>query len=137
MKSLLVRDVMAKHPPALVLGTPLNEAVEILLKHHMTGLPVIDSNERVVGFVSEQDCLRTMLVSSYHAEGSHKVEDVMHDEPLTVGVEDSVVDVAQLMVKQKPKVYPVIHSDGRLAGLLLRNQVLVALKNNRSHLENG
>ena len=34
----------------------------------------------------------------------------MHDQPLTVREDDSVVDVAGLMVKQKPKIYPVLDS---------------------------
>ena len=131
MSSLLVRDVMAKHPPAIAEGTPLTDVVDTLLRHKLTGLPVIDSDEQVVGFVSEQDCLRSMLVSSYHAEGSPKVEDVMRRDPLTIGLDRSVVDIAEQMVKQKPKVYPVVDDRHRLVGLLVRSQVLTALKNNR------
>ncbi len=137
MNSLLVKDVMAKHPPALEIGAALVEAVDILLKHHMSGLPVVNDDQCVVGFVSEQDCLRTMLVSSYHDEGGHKVEDVMNVAPMTVHLEDSIVDVAQLMVRERPKVYPVVDEGGRLVGLLLRRQGLVALKNNRAHVDIG
>jgi CBS domain-containing protein len=87
----------------------------------------------VVGFVSEQDCLRSLLVSSYHGEGSPRVEDVMFREPLTVRLDDSVVDVAEMMVKQKPKIYPVVDQSGRLQGLLIRSQVLTCLIDNRRH----
>ncbi|MBZ2188736.1 CBS domain-containing protein [Alcanivorax sp. JB21] len=131
MSSLLVKDVMAKHPPAIAEGTPLTDVVDTLLRHKLTGLPVIDSDEQVVGFVSEQDCLRSMLVSSYHAEGSPKVEDVMRRDPLTIGLDRSVVDIAEQMIKQKPKIYPVVDERHRLVGLLVRSQVLTALKNNR------
>lgn len=133
MSGLLVKDVMAKHPPAISGGTSLNEVVETLLRHKLSGLPVINDQEQVVGFVSEQDCLRSILVSSYHAEGDPKVEDVMHTEPLTVVLDGSVVDVAEQMVKQKPKIYPVVDERRRLVGLLMRSQVLTALKNNRSN----
>ncbi len=131
MSSLLVRDVMAKHPPAIRLGTDLTGVVETLLNHHLTGLPVIDEGDHVVGFVSEQDCLKALLVSSYHAEGAPKVEDVMHPDPLTVDLDDSVVDIAEQMLKQKPKIYPVLDGNRRLVGMLVRNQVLKAVKNNR------
>lgn len=131
MSSLLVRDVMAKHPPAIRLGTDLTAVVETLLNHHITGLPVIDEGDHVVGFVSEQDCLKALLVSSYHAEGAPKVEDVMHPDPLTVDLDDSVVDIAEQMLKQKPKIYPVLDGNRRLVGMLVRNQVLKAVKNNR------
>ena len=132
MGSLLVRDVMAPHPPAIKLGTDITDVVDTLLKHHLTGMPVIDNDEHVVGFVSEQDCLRKLLVSSYHAEGAPKVEDVMHSDPLTVDVEDSVVDIAQQMLKQKPKIYPVLDQNRRLVGMLIRSHVLRAIKNNRA-----
>lgn len=136
MKSVLVEQVMAKHPPSIRLGSDLTDVVETLLSHHMTGLPVIDTDDRVVGFVSEQDCLRTLLVANYHGEGSHKVDSVMHAEPLTISPSTSLVDIAEQMVKQKPKVYPVVDQNHRLVGLLVRSQVLQALKESRRNNDN-
>jgi CBS domain-containing protein len=126
-----VSDIMARHPASIRTGTVLPEVVEVLLRQHMTGLPVVDDSDRVVGFVSEQDCLRTLLVASYHSEGSPRVEDVMFREPLMVRLDDSVVDIAEQMVKQKPKVYPVVDQGGRLQGLLTRTQVLAYLIDRR------
>ncbi|MCK0536731.1 CBS domain-containing protein [Alcanivorax quisquiliarum] len=132
---LVVKEVMARHSPSIALGTAITTVVETLLRHKITGLPVVDAESRVVGFVSEQDCLRSLLVSSYHCEGSPKVDDVMHREPLTVSPEASVVDMAEMMVKQKPKVYPVVDESQRLVGLLLRSQVLTVLKDNRNQCD--
>ncbi|MBD3643857.1 CBS domain-containing protein [Alcanivorax sp.] len=131
MSELIVRALMAKHPAAVKIGTELTAVVDILLQHKFTGLPVVDDHNKVVGFVSEQDCLRKLLVSSYHCEGSLVVEEFMHDQPLTVHEEDSAVDVAELMVTQKPKIYPVVDDKGILVGLLTREQVLRALKDSR------
>lgn len=132
-----VRDVMGKHPLALRAETDLTAAVDLLLKLKMSGLPVVDANERVVGFVSEQDCLRSLLVSSYHCEGSPSVDDVMHREVLSVRPDDALMDVAEMMVKQKPKIYPVVDETGRLVGLLGRSQVLGALKEMRQACDLG
>jgi len=131
MSDLTVSALMGKHPSAIALGTELTQVVEQLLQNKASGLPVVDENHRVVGFVSEQDCLRKLLISSYHCEGSLIVDEFMHDQPLTVGEEDSVVDVAELMVTQKPKVYPVVDDQNRLVGMLSRHQVLRALKDTR------
>lgn len=131
MQEMTVRALMAKHPMAIKTGTELTEVVDALLQHKFTGLPVVDSQNKVVGFVSEQDCLRRLLISSYHCEGSLVVEEFMHDQPLTVSEEDSAVNVAELMVTQKPKIYPVVNAQGVLTGLLTREQVLRALKDNR------
>ena len=126
-----VAVIMARHPASIKTGTSLTEVVEVLLRQRMTGLPVVDDSERVVGFVSEQDCLRTLLVSSYHGEGSPSVEDVMFNEPLTIKMDDTVLDIAEMMVKQKPKIYPVVDEGGRLKGLLMRSQVLACLIDSR------
>ncbi|MGB2247815.1 MAG: CBS domain-containing protein [Alcanivorax sediminis] len=131
MSDLTVSALMGKHPSAIALGTELTQVVEQLLQNKASGLPVVDEHHRVVGFVSEQDCLRKLLISSYHCEGSLIVDEFMHDQPLTVGEEDSVVDVAELMVTQKPKVYPVVDDQNRLVGMLSRHQVLRALKDTR------
>ncbi|MQX52438.1 CBS domain-containing protein [Alcanivorax sediminis] len=131
MSDLTVSALMGKHPSAIALGTELTQVVEQLLQNKASGLPVVDEHHRVVGFVSEQDCLRKLLISSYHCEGSLIVDEFMHDQPLTVGEEDSLVDVAELMVTQKPKVYPVVDDQNRLVGMLSRHQVLRALKDTR------
>ena len=131
MQEMTVRALMAKHPMAIKTGTELTEVVDALLQHKFTGLPVVDSQNKVVGFVSEQDCLRKLLISSYHCEGSLVVEDFMHDQPLTVKEDDSAVNVAELMVTEKPKIYPVVDGQGKLTGLLTREQVLRALKDSR------
>ena len=131
MSELIVRALMAKHPAAVKIGTELTAVVDILLQHKFTGLPVVDDHNKVVGFVSEQDCLRKLLISSYHCEGSLVVEEFMHSQPLTVHEDDSAVNVAELMVTQKPKIYPVVDDKGILVGLLTREQVLRALKDSR------
>jgi len=124
MSELIVRALMAKHPAAVKIGTELTAVVDILLQHKFTGLPVVDDHNKVVGFVSEQDCLRSLLVSSYHCEGSLIVDEFMHDQPLTVAESDSVVNVAELMVNQTPKIYPVVDSANKVVGVISRRHIL-------------
>lgn len=105
----------------------LQTAVEILLKNPQIGGPVIDDAGRVIGWLSEQDCLAKMLEASYHCELVALVEDVMTDKAVTVKKEMSIVDVAQLMMKSAPKIYPVIDDDGYYIGLISRKTVLAAM----------
>lgn len=132
-----VKSVMTRGVQGIPLGTDLTHVVERLLENNITGLPVVAADGKVVGFVSEQDCLRTLLVSSYHCEGLPVVDDVMFSKPLTVKLADSVVDVAELMVKEKPKIYPVVDDFGILQGILTRGQVLAVLKDSRRHCDVG
>ena len=126
--SMLVRDVMKTPSPAVKQGTDLGEVVETLLKHGVFGLPVINDNRELVGFVSEQDCIHSVLVSSYHCEGAPIVDDVMSREVLA---DSSIIDLAQKMGKLKPKSYPVTE-DGKLTGLITRSAILASLWANRA-----
>ncbi|GAB3370354.1 CBS domain-containing protein [Spongiibacter taiwanensis] len=134
--NLLARDIMISPPPKIRSGTSLGEVVESLRKHRLGGIPVVDHHNKVVGFVSEQDCIHTMLVSSYHCEGMPTVDDVMHSEVLSVDPNRSIVDIAQEMGKNRPKSYPVIE-DGVLVGLLTRGALLSALWENRAVCDSG
>ncbi|MBD3658384.1 MULTISPECIES: CBS domain-containing protein [Marinobacter] len=126
MRSLKVSDVMWNHIEPIRCGTPLTRVVKTLLANHVTGLPVVDEHRKVLGFVSEQDCIHSLLVSSYHCEGEPTVDDVMFRSPLTVGPEMAVIDLAQNLGAGKPKVYPVVDHD-RLIGVVTRTAILAEL----------
>lgn len=123
MDSLKAFDVMSNHIEPIRCGTPLTAVVKTLLHNHVTGLPVVDDHRKVIGFISEQDCIHALLVSSYHGEGNPKVDDVMFRNPMTISPEMSVVDLAQNLGAGKPKVYPVT-DHGRLIGIVTRTAIL-------------
>lgn len=127
MSKLLVKDIMRQNPPYVTLGTQLNDVVDVLLKNKVLGIPVLNDQQQVIGFVSEQNCIHSLLVNSYHHEGATLVDDVMFTEPLTVAPDDSIVDLAQRMTVNKPKNYPVVF-EGRLVGLITRSDVMKALR---------
>ncbi|NMT62939.1 CBS domain-containing protein [Marinobacter orientalis] len=126
MQSLKVSDVMWNHIEPIRCGTPLTKVVKTLLHNHVTGLPVVDDHRRVIGFISEQDCIHALLVSSYHREGDPTVDDVMFRNPVTISPEMSVVDLAQNLGAGKPKVYPVVDHN-RLIGIVTRTAILSEL----------
>ncbi|MFC3095832.1 CBS domain-containing protein [Alteromonas sediminis] len=127
MESLLVTDYMSKRPVKLKINMPVAEAVERLLDSHQTGGPVVDENNKVVGFLSEQDCIRMMIESSYYREQVCRVEEIMHTEVLTVKPYSSILELAQQMLELKPKVYPVVDDDGYLLGNINRSDILRAI----------
>ena len=126
MQSLKASDVMSNHIEPIRCGTPLTTVVKTLLHNHISGLPVVDDHRRVIGFVSEQDCIHALLVSNYHCEGDPKVDDVMFRDPITISAEASMVDLAQNLGAGKPKVYPVT-DHGRLVGIVTRTAILAEL----------
>ncbi|BBN81199.1 CBS domain-containing protein [Pseudoalteromonas sp. A25] len=127
MQSIKVADYLNHRPVTFTVEMRIESAVEKLLQSAQSGGPVIDSDKRVVGFLSEQDCLRKMLEATYQNESHSVVGDVMSANPVCVSPNDSIVQIADKMTVNKPKVYPVIDEDGRLMGVISRANVLLAI----------
>jgi CBS domain-containing protein len=127
MESIKVADYMNKRPVTFKIDMTIAEAVERFLHSHQIGGPVIDKQKHVVGFLSEQDCLKYMLEATYLGESHSTVHELMRKDALTVSPNDSVLDLAQKMTTNKPKLYPVVDDDGRLIGIITRSDVLKAI----------
>lgn len=127
MQSLKVSEYMNNHPVEFEIEMSVAQAVELLLEEHQTGGPVVDKHGHVVGFISERDCLEAMLTSSYYREQVARVKDIMRPDVLVVHAYDSIIDLAQLMIGQKPKVYPVVNDNDLLVGTINRREVLYAI----------
>ena len=126
MDSLIVRDVMDASIVPLRLDTSLAEAVDRITDSHHLGLPVVDSDQHLVGFLSEQDCMKYVISGSYYADSLTRVGDIMRPDPLKVAANESLLALAERMQTGKPKNYPVC-DEGRLVGLVTRSAVLRAL----------
>ncbi len=111
--------------------TSLADVISTLNEHGITGAPVINKQHQVIGFVSEYDCLKAMLKSSYHCDEPALARDVMSKDVVSVHAEDSIVDLAISMLDKKPETYPVT-SNGELIGLITRQDVLHALQKNQA-----
>lgn len=126
MDSLKVKDYMSARPVTFKADMSLSAALDKLLASNQTGGPVIDNEEHVVGFLSEQDMIQTLLKASYYCQDTNIVSDCMRSEVLTVTPEDTLIELAQSMSGKKPKVYPVT-VDSRLVGIITRRDVLRAI----------
>ena len=126
-KSLLVQDFMNRKVLTFDLRDDVADIAATLLEQNMLGAPVLDVSKKVVGFVSEQDCIKEMLNTAFHCEITATAADVMHADVLTVDPQMDIADLAQQMTANKPKMYPVVSPDGRLMGLITRADVLRAL----------
>lgn len=134
MESLKISDHMNQRPVTFTSDMTVAEAVERLLLAKQMGGPVIDTYNKVIGFLSEQDCLVQMIESSYYREQVAQVKDIMKTEVLAIKPYTSVIELAQQMTTAKPKVYPVVDDDGYLLGTINRSALLHALD---LHLHDG
>lgn len=124
--ALTVADCMAPARLTIKPETLITDAVRQMLDTSVIGGPVVDDSNKVVGFISEQDCLRYLISDSYYSEQSLQVKDVMKHDVLFTEPDMAIIDLAQLMCGNKPKKYPVCEN-GKLIGVISREHVLKAL----------
>ena len=123
---LQIRDHMSRLAHSLSPQLGLAEALDRLHQADSSGLPVLDDQKRLIGFLSEQDCIPSLLTGSYHCDSRTQVEDLMSRTPLFVSPDDSILDLARQMTGAKPKIYPVREGD-KVVGIINRRQVMQAL----------
>jgi CBS domain-containing protein len=115
-----VRDIMTEHVVAIDPSGTVKEAVELLLRHSISGLPVIDAHNRLVGLVSEYDLLTNLITAE---PTSNPVSHYMMHDVRTVAPEDNVLQVAERFLASRDHRYPVVEN-GRLIGIVSRRDVM-------------
>lgn len=121
-----IADLIIPVVQPLTVEMPLGTAVDIILSANVVGLPVVDADHHVIGFLSEHDCLHSLTSSSYYCD-DRLTGDVMHVDPITVSPELTAIELSELMSLQKPKIYPVTEND-KLIGLVTRRQLIIELR---------
>ncbi|GAA6167354.1 CBS domain-containing protein [Sessilibacter corallicola] len=127
MESLKVSDYMTTdfvkfHEEDLVI-----DSVKELIKHEVIGGPVVSNTGEVIGWISEQDCLGSAIQVIYYNQRVAQVRDIMRTEVLSVREDDDLLSLAQQMLQNKPKVYPVLSAEGKLTGVISRRLILRAV----------
>ncbi|MEP1740646.1 MAG: CBS domain-containing protein [Kangiellaceae bacterium] len=125
LNSLLVKDYMASAMITLKPGVDIVEAAQTLQEYRLSGAPVIDDHNRVIGFLSEKDCLHTVLSAVYNQDYGDLVEDRMTKNIQSVHPSDNITDIAERFLKDGVRMYPVIDKDV-LVGMISRQSVLKA-----------
>lgn len=123
---LQVEDAMYPVNTPLTADMPMVQAVAHMLDAGYTGLPVVNEKTQIIGFLSEHDCLPHLIKDSYHCDTHILVSELMRTDPLTVKPGLGLVDLAQQMELNKPKVYAVEES-GKLVGIITRSMVMQEL----------
>jgi CBS domain-containing protein len=126
MHSILVNDFMDRDPHAVSSSTSIKDAVTLMIKHGIIGVPVTNEKHELIGYLSEQDCVKDMLNSAFYSEEPGPVSSAMQCNVVSVSPETSIVEIAQTIMTNRPKNYPVVN-EGKLVGLISRSDVLRAL----------
>jgi CBS-domain-containing membrane protein len=143
---LTAADVMTTAIVTVRPETSIHEIARLLCDHHISGVPVADDDEQLLGIVSEGDLIGhaqlageqrrswwqtflngpTVLAQHYAKSHGRTASDVMTKEVVTVGETTSVADTARALEHHRIKRVPVLR-DGRLVGIVTRSNLLQVL----------
>ncbi|MBB1272960.1 CBS domain-containing protein [Psychromonas sp. SR45-3] len=107
----------------------ITASIQLIQKEALGG-PVIDQNNILLGWISEQECLHVTTQFAYHNQRIGLVQDIMRKEVLSVKADQTIFSLAEKMVGPQPKTYPVINEDNKVVGVISRRRVLKALLDN-------
>ncbi len=127
MHTKQARSIMRPKEISLKLGMTLDQVSDHLTMYQLPGSPVIDDSGSLVGYVSEYDCLKQLMQSSYYHVSAQLVEDVMTTSTITCKASTSLIDLASEIVRVKVNVMPLLDDDGDFVGLVTRGDVMRAL----------
>ncbi len=118
-----VGDFMDTRVHTVRTDTDILEAVESLLKNHVTGAPVLDETGTLVGMLTEKDCLK--LISTGHGADVPRgtVESFMETDITTITPDTDIYFAAGLFLRNSFRRLPVVQ-DGRLIGAVTRFDIL-------------
>jgi CBS-domain-containing membrane protein len=145
-------DIMNKDVPALGPQDDARRAIDLLAEQDLGALPVVNSEQRVIGIVSESDLVLSEEQADLHLPSfvnimggivftesvkgfeqrlqkafAARVRDLMTPDPVCAQVDDGLEKVARLIAEKHHNHLPVVDGDGRLAGVVTRADALAAL----------
>jgi CBS domain-containing protein len=126
-KKLLVKDYMARRLTTLSPETEIMQAVHTLIDKDISGAPVVDDNDQLVGILTQKDCMKVVLNAAYHSEIGGIVADFMSTKISSLPPDMNLVEAAQCFLDQHYHLYPVLE-DGALIGQISRRDILRALE---------
>lgn len=136
---------MLRNTISVLPDCPLEELIKIMALQRVNGLPVVDEDQRVIGFISQHDIVAALLpnylgiissnvfltefiqLSKKLKEYAHrKVEEFMTKDIITIGEDDNEVMAANLLIRHKIHHLPVLR-DGFLVGIVTMKDLLKAM----------
>lgn len=126
MDSKQVSDLMNSRPLIIAPDIGVIVAMRKLLEKKVSAAAVVDASGALVGVISEADCLKGTLMGGYFEEIGELVAERMTREVCTVAPDTTLVDAAELMLRNKRRVLPVIEN-GKVVGALSRSAVIATI----------
>ncbi|MCP4052396.1 MAG: CBS domain-containing protein [Mesoflavibacter sp.] len=132
--SLKVKDYMTKDLITFKPTQSVEEVVETLIKHKISGGPVVNDNNELIGIISEGDCIKQISESRYYNSPTQdsQVENHMIKNVETIDGNLNIFDAASKFLSAKRRRFPIVE-DGKLIGQISQKDILKAAMQLKGH----
>jgi len=130
--TLKAAQIMTTPVIAILAKTSVHEALDILESNQFRHLPVVSSEQALIGIVSEHDIYRCVCgtgLACMHCSTDNKdilIESVMEKQVLTASVDTDARYIARLFVEQGIGSVPIVE-DNQLVGMVTHSDILRAV----------
>lgn len=123
ISAYMTTKVITFHP-----DLSIYEAMQTLLWNKISGAPVINDRNELVGVLSEGDCLKEIVKGKYHNVPSNPgtVGEHMTTNVVTIKPNMTIIDAAHFFLSQRYRRFPVT-KNGKLVGLLTQTDLMRAM----------
>lgn len=130
VRYLPISHFMVREVITFVKNMPINEAIDVMLQRKISGAPVVDYDGKVVGILSEKDCLRVLLDDGYYncPQCDHTVADYMSTQVQTLYPGTDLMTATRAFINVPYKRFPVVDRQGKLVGQVSRKDILKAMQ---------
>lgn len=141
LRDPVAQDIMSSPAVACSEDAPLDEVADLLGDREISGLPVVDLEDRVVGVISEHDLARALgaplirlaigdpLRTGPFLRQPHLAKharDIMSTPPTVGHLDTPMWELADTMVRERINRVPIVHRE-RLVGIVTRGDILAAV----------
>ncbi|MCD6105237.1 MAG: CBS domain-containing protein [Thermosipho sp. (in: Bacteria)] len=146
-----VKDFYIRDITAVLEDEAISRVLKILSRQEVSGIPVINEDYKVVGFISENDIIRASLPSYFALLQSASfipdlnqfvrnlkkiskkpVSEVMTKPAIVIKESTPLLHAADLMIRHNLKILPVVDDEEKLIGILTRMKILEAVSGEES-----
>jgi CBS domain-containing protein len=120
-----VRDLMTTDVVAVAKTTSIRDAARLMFRYRVSGLPVVDVEDRVLGIITEGDFLQMEIERVETGSIPDQVGDVMSTGVKTIPPDMDVIGAARFMQAQQVKRL-IVAEDGKMVGIISRADFVAA-----------
>lgn len=132
---ILVSDYMTKKLITFKPEDPLDHVIHLLIANKISGGPVVNDKNELIGIISETDCIKHISESKYYnmpSDSDNTVAKKMITNVDTIDKDMNIFDAASKFINSKRRRFPVVEN-GKLIGQISQKDVLKAALNIRGN----